>query len=498
MTHYFLTSRIDEYTSAIEIAQIKRLHLFTALKVPAKIVTRNHIRGSNRVLQQLIESHQVINLYQYFTGLPNYFEPYPKAKDVLFNLTNIQIENGQGFKDGKLRVRVNQKDGWINNIDYLDQFGFTDRRDLYDFNQRVYSEYFDDHAKLMTRTFYQKDGHVVMTEYYRGGPDNRPVLTLIQLQHNGKLWQFDNQDELMGYFLDCLAADNSDVTFYSDREEIAIPAFKLMTKPAKRYLILHSIFTQNAKRTGKLFPYVQQAIDLKDKLSGIIVSTRQEAHDIQSRFPSVKTTVIPVSYLDDQLIAQSPPFSDRIPGKVIAVARVTPLKQLAHIIRAIVLVHAHLPFVSLDIYGYEDAINNFQEGNTLRQLVKQSEAQSYITFKGYVPDLTSAYQHADLLTLTSSYEGFAMAILEALGYGCPVLSYDINYGPAEMVQNNHNGELIGPGDEFELYRHLLHLLTHREILQQYSRDAPASVEKYSASHVRQIWHNFIEDQRITR
>ncbi len=68
MTHYFLTSRIDEYTSAIEIAQIKRLHLFTALKVPAKIVTRNHIRGSNRVLQQLIESHQVINLYQYFTG----------------------------------------------------------------------------------------------------------------------------------------------------------------------------------------------------------------------------------------------------------------------------------------------------------------------------------------------------------------------------------------------------------------------------------------------
>lgn len=493
MTHYFLTSQIDETTSAIEIAEIKRLHLFSWLKVPAKIVTRNRTRGSNPVLQQLTDSHQVINLYQYFTGLPNHTERVPKAADVLLDLTNIPIEHGLGYKDGKLRVRVNQKDGWINNIDYLDQFGFTDRRDLYDFNQRVYSEYFDDHAKLITRLFYQKDGHVVMTEYYRGGPDNQPVLTLIQLQHNGTLHQFDNQTELMGYFLDCLAANDFAATFYSDREDVAVPAFRLMTKPAKRYVILHSIFTQNAKRNGEPFPYFQQAIDLKDKLSGIIVSTKQEASDIHSRFPMVKTTTIPVSYLDDQLIKQPASFSDRIPGKVIAVARITPLKQLSHIIQAVVLVHKHLPFVTLDIYGYED-VNDFQEGNGLRKLVKQSGADSYIAFKGYVHDLASVYQHADLLTLTSSYEGFAMAILEALSYGCPVLSYDINYGPAEMIQNQQNGELISAGDEHELYRRLLHLLTHREILQRYGQNAPASVEKYSASHVQQIWHNFIQNQ----
>lgn len=496
ITHYFLTSQIDENTSAIEIAEIQRLHLFSKLKVPAKIVTRNRNRGSNRVLQQLIDNHQIINLYQYFTELPNQTEPMPKAEDVLHDFTNIPIENNLGYKDGKLRVRVNEQNGWINNIDYLDPFGFTDRRDLYDFNQRVSSEYFDDHAKLITRVFYQKDGHIVMTEYYRGGPGNQPVLTLIHLRHNGRLWQFDNQDELMGYFLDCLATDDSNATFYSDREDVAIPAFKLMTKPAKRYLILHSIFTQNAKHDGELFPYFQQAIELKDKLSGIIVSTQQEASDIQSRFPMVQTTVIPVSYLDDQLIHQSESFSDRIPGKVIAVARITPLKQLSHIIQAIILVHQHLPFVTLDIYGYEN-VNDFQEGNKLRQLVKTSGAESYITFKGYVHDLASVYQHADLLTLTSSYEGFAMAILEALGYGCPVLSYDINYGPAEMIQDKHNGELITAGDERELYRRLLHLLTHREILQRYGQNAPASVEKYSASHVQQMWHNFIQNQWMT-
>ena len=167
ITHYFLTSQIDENTSAIEIAEIQRLHLFSKLKVPATIVTRNRNRGSNRVLQQLIDNHQVINLYQYFTELPNQAEPIPKAEDVLHDFTNIPIENDLGYKDGKLRVRVNEQNGWINNIDYLDQFVFTDRRDLYDFNLRVSSEYFDDHAKLITRVFYQKDGHIVMTSLDR-------------------------------------------------------------------------------------------------------------------------------------------------------------------------------------------------------------------------------------------------------------------------------------------------------------------------------------------
>jgi poly(glycerol-phosphate) alpha-glucosyltransferase len=38
--HYFVTSRIDRLTSAIELAEIKRIQLFDKLQVPAKIVTR--------------------------------------------------------------------------------------------------------------------------------------------------------------------------------------------------------------------------------------------------------------------------------------------------------------------------------------------------------------------------------------------------------------------------------------------------------------------------
>ncbi len=366
VTHYFVTTRIDAYTSAIEIAEIKRLRLFDELGIPAVIVTLNHIRGSNPVLQPLVDGHKVINMFRYFQGVPKLAGPFPEITTVLKGMGNTVIQNGKAYRDGKLRVRVNETDGWLNNIDYLDQFGFTDRRDLYDFNQLVYSEYFDDQAKLITRVYYQRDGQVVMTEHFRGGPNNQPILTMIQLHHNGQEWQFDNQNELMAYFLDCLAMDDDGAIFYSDRENVAVPAFKLMTKPAKRYVILHSIFTQNAKRTGKLFSFVQQAIDLKGKLSGFIAATKQEACDMKACFPTVPTATIPVSYLDDELLKATPPFDNRIPGRVIAVARLTPLKRLTHIIRAVAKVHEHLPFVTLAIYGYGDAVNNFQEGNQLR------------------------------------------------------------------------------------------------------------------------------------
>ena len=47
-----------------------------------------------------------------------------------------------------------------------------------------------------------------------------------------------------------------------------------------------------------------------------------------------------------------------------------------------------------------------------------------------------------------------MALLEAQGHGCPAISYDINYGPAEIIDNNISGELIPANDCDALYQSL--------------------------------------------
>ena len=44
--------------------------------------------------------------------------------------------------------------------------------------------------------------------------------------------------------------------------------------------------------------------------------------------------------------------------------------------------------------------------------------------------------------LTSQYEGFGLTLMESIEMGCPVLSYNVRYGPSEIIQNGINGYLI--------------------------------------------------------
>ncbi|GAJ27493.1 poly(glycerol-phosphate) alpha-glucosyltransferase [Liquorilactobacillus sucicola DSM 21376 = JCM 15457] len=497
--HYFITSQFDLLTSAIEIAEVQRLKIFDEIKEPAKIVTRNFILDGESILKKLGISGRVINLFQYFqkvTSKDNGEYGTNQLIKELLDDQNFKVKGLSGYRKGKLRISIFINQNKVYYVNYLDQFGFTDRRDFYDRNRLSYSEFFDDGGKLITRSYYDIYGKIILTYHFRGGPSNQPVLTLIQLKHQNKLWQFDNENELMAYFLDCLAAEDAHAVFYSDREDICVPAFKLMQKSAKRYVILHSAFTEDAKVTGNLYPYVKQVFDLGDKLNGIISSTVHESKDIKERLPEIKSYAIPVSYLEDELFHECPNFEERIPFQLIAVARLTHVKQLDHLINTVILLHQKVPDVDLKIYGYKDNWNNYEEASKLQKIVERGNAQSYIHFCGYRHDLSSVYQKADLEVLTSAYEGFAMAVMEALGHRCPVVSYNINYGPGEMISDDVNGRLLPENDTFTLYRTLLFLLQNRKVLKSYSKQALTKMDRYSYSNLKVIWNSFIESEGI--
>ncbi|KRM45313.1 glycosyltransferase [Lentilactobacillus parabuchneri] len=488
--HYFITSQIDTYTSAIEIAEIQRLKLFDDLDQPAAIVTRNYVRDAAQVWNQLGISGRVINLFQYFQGSPD--GPMPTTQAVLKQATDVPIENNVGVVDGKTRVKVSTYGDELYYIDYLDKWGFTDRRDFYDQNRLAYSEYFDDSSRLNSRIYYTQSGEPVLTFRYHGGPDNQAILSLIMLYHQHQHLQFDDMDQLMAYFLDCLAQADPDPRFYSDREDVAVVPFQLMKQPAKRYIILHSTFTTNAKRDGEFYPYVKKIAHMTDKLTGIISSTTAEAEDVHARIPGTQSYTVPVSYIPNRQFAKAFSTANRTPGQIIAVARVTKLKQLDHIINIAIMLHQKLPEVDLKIYGYEDSTSDAKTVNHLHQMIKDQQADDYIHFCGYVQDLTEVYEDADVLALTSQFEGFSMAILEALSHGCPVVSYDINYGPGEMVESGVNGELVAADDIRSMYEKLLALLTNEDLLKTYSWQSMIPLNQFSEDSVKADWLKVIE------
>ena len=64
---------------------------------------------------------------------------------------------------------------------------------------------------------------------------------------------------------------------------------------------------------------------------------------------------------------------------------------------------------------------------------------------GRVPDAGRLIAAADLLVLSSVYEGLPVVVMEALAAGVPVVSTEVG-GVPELVTSGHNGLLTPPGD----------------------------------------------------
>src|SRR5262249_18785106 len=89
-----------------------------------------------------------------------------------------------------------------------------------------------------------------------------------------------------------------------------------------------------------------------------------------------------------------------------------------------------------------------------------------------VPDLLRA---GDLAVLSSRWENFPHALVEALAVGTPVVATAVGGGP-EIVRDGENGILVPPGDPDALAEGIRRALAERERL---AAAAPASVERFA-------------------
>lgn len=119
--NYFITSREDIKTSAIELAQVKRLQIFDYLHQPAKIVTMYYNFAHLDAENKLGTSGRVINLFQFYQRLPYHMDPnfdQSLIKQIL-NVPGYQVKGNQAERNGKVRIRVNQDNNRLYYVDYL-------------------------------------------------------------------------------------------------------------------------------------------------------------------------------------------------------------------------------------------------------------------------------------------------------------------------------------------------------------------------------------------
>ncbi|MCR4650955.1 MAG: glycosyltransferase [Lachnospiraceae bacterium] len=129
--------------------------------------------------------------------------------------------------------------------------------------------------------------------------------------------------------------------------------------------------------------------------------------------------------------------------EIVFVGRLDPQKNPEDLIEIFDSLRAKRYDVTLRIVG-----GGYLEEKT-KELVESKGLGERVIFDGIRKDMPQVYAGADAVVLTSNYEGMPNCLIEAIGCGIPVISYDCPIGPAEIIENDVNGYLIPMGNKDE-------------------------------------------------
>jgi len=264
----------------------------------------------------------------------------------------------------------------------------------------------------------------------------------------------------------------------------------LLKKPSQRLdvtitTLIHSTHRLLNGKHKSIYSHFLLNHDLIDNL--IVLTDAQRAEIITEGFPDNKLITIP------HHLSQEKFFIDKKPGKnIIYLARYSPEKRHDMLIRIFERVVKKIPDARLQTWGTGTLREN------LIQQVKDAGLQDNIEINGFTRDIISVHQNACGAVLCSCEEGFSLFALESLNFGTPLVSFDIKYGPGDMLKGFDAGILVKDGDEEEMANALISLIQDPKKQKRQHKQALLSAERYSSENVAKKWQQWWDDVKIIR
>lgn len=140
---------------------------------------------------------------------------------------------------------------------------------------------------------------------------------------------------------------------------------------------------------------------------------------------------------------------------------------------------------------YGDGVK-FEE---IKQLVNKYQLSEKIIFCGRSKQIDDAYKKAAMYVMTSRTEGFGLVLTEAKSYNLPALSFDIDFGPREIIENNVSGYLVEAFDIQEMADRICELIENKKKRIQFSLHAKDNIEKFSEDKFIASWCEIIDKVR---
>ena len=87
--------------------------------------------------------------------------------------------------------------------------------------------------------------------------------------------------------------------------------------------------------------------------------------------------------------------------------------------------------------------------------------------------------------------------MEALSHGVIGVTYDVNYGPNDIVVDGKNGYIVDFGDYKALAEKMLKIFKDKKLMQELSDGSYETSERFSDENVWNAWQDLIKDAEKT-
>ena len=181
------------------------------------------------------------------------------------------------------------------------------------------------------------------------------------------------------------------------------------------------------------------------------------------------------------------PYKGKRKKKVVAIGRLTKQKNFENLITAFTLIADKFGDYILEIYG------NGEQRYKLESLIKAKGMSNRIFLMGAHRDVLYKVTDASLFVMSSDYEGYPNALIEAMAIGLPVICTDFQSGIARELIGPENGILVPVNDVVSLTNAMNQLLSDDDICYKMSLNNVEIRDRLSVEKIADMWYDIMNN-----
>lgn len=218
-----------------------------------------------------------------------------------------------------------------------------------------------------------------------------------------------------------------------------------------------------------------------------VVLTLKSYNDYIKMFKVPKRKISQIyNWIDEHVYEYTKPYDNKT-NKIITVNRIAEEKGMDLLLEVAKKLKSINNNWTWDIYG------DGPDFEKIKRLIKEYGLEKKVFLKGQENEIYKKYSLYSLFVLTSYREGLPLVLLESKANNIPSISFDVETGPSEIIEDSVNGYLIKPFDVDDMVSKINELLNNQNKLLEFSKNCKKDIDKFSKDTILKEWKELINN-----